>query len=128
MQALFKGLFQADLIRNITTDGSYMAIDRARIIAELGLDAEIVNELVTEFVTQTEETLKALEAAVAAGDFTAISDTAHSIKGSSGNLRMDDLYNLCKETEMNAKGPKDITAIQALLVKIRAAFEEIKKG
>jgi two-component system, sensor histidine kinase and response regulator len=64
--------------------------------SELELDHEDVVELIDEFRTFLIESMEGLDAAITAEDFTKARSIAHSIKGSSGNLRVGQVFEITK--------------------------------
>jgi len=104
-----------------------MLLDRKRALAELGIPEEMYNELLQDFVAETESALHNLFEAIQSGNRDDIASSAHFIKGSSGNLRIDDLYVLAKEIEFDARTNKDTAVMAQNASKLKASFEELKK-
>ena len=104
-----------------------MLIDRQRALDELGIPEEVYDELLQDFIAQTEPALAALLGAVGSQNLVDTAKTAHFVKGSAGNLRLDDLYLLAKEIESGAKGNQDTRILAENVSKLQAMFEELKK-
>lgn len=104
-----------------------MSIDKQRAVAELGIPVEMYDELLGIFVQQTGTALEDLTRALAAANFTEIARLAHFVKGSAGNLRLDQMHLLAKDIEFGAKEHKDITLLADLSGKLVILFDEFKK-
>jgi len=104
-----------------------MDLDKKKISEELGIPGDMYDELLRDFAAQAEAVLPQLEAAILAKDFQSIAERGHFIKGSSGNLRIQELYAIAKEIECGGKEGKDLGAIQAHAESFKRAFEELKK-
>ena len=69
----------------------------------LGLDEEDFKELLELYVETTSADLQELRAALEAKDTEGIHKKAHSIKGSSGNLGLVELYDIAKAIDDRAR-------------------------
>ena len=77
---------------------------QVRELAEnLGLDVEDFNEIFELYMETTVSDLKELKAALQAGDAEKVHQEAHSIKGASGNLGLNELFELAKEIDDRAR-------------------------
>ena len=104
-----------------------MELDKKKIAEELGIPEDLYQELLHDFTNQAETVLPELQAAVDAGDFPQIMERGHFVKGSSGNLRLKELYEIAKEIESGGKEKKDLGAIRERMEKFKSVFEELKK-
>ena len=104
-----------------------MDLDKKKISEELGIPEDMYNELLNDFTAQAEDVLSQLEAAIEAKDFQQIMERSHFIKGSAGNLRIQELYTIAKEIECGGKEEKDLGAIRAHVESFKRTFEELKK-
>lgn len=104
-----------------------MQIDRAKAIKELGISTELLNELLGIFVEQAESTLKIMSEVVDKKDYEQIRKSAHFIKGSAGNLRIDTIQEIAREIELGAIEKQGINIIEGHVDKLRIVFEEVKK-
>jgi len=82
---------------------SYENISAEEMASKIGLNVKHIPILVGSFTTESKKLIEELEAAIAANDYAGISSVAHSIKGSSGNLKFEEIYELSKEVELTAK-------------------------
>lgn len=101
------------------------------------LDSAIVQELqsvmggdfrtlVESFVHDSRQRLEALEDAIERQDAAEVRQTAHSFKGSSGNLGALALSNLCLEMEQMGRSG-ELAAAPDKLEEIRAAYERARE-
>lgn len=91
-------------------------LDELREILEDGLD-----ELIAEYLHEAPSELLQLRDAVERDDILNIVSIAHSLKGSSGNLGISGLYNLCATLEQEAKSGSHVD-FQASLAEIKSEF------
>ena len=70
-----------------------------KIAEKLGLDVEDIQELFELYVETTTSDLAELKGAIEAKDTQLAHAKAHSIKGASGNLGLDEMYELAKEID-----------------------------
>ena len=87
---------------------NYSNLNAELMATKIGLKPKHIPMLVGSFVDESHTILSALKAAIDAMDFDANQMQAHSIKGSSGNLKFDELYEISKTMEFAAK-EKDLT-------------------
>ena len=73
------------------------------IVKDLGLDLADADEILNDFLKDTDKTIAAMEELFKSNDFQALSLLAHSIKGASGNLRLNSIYELTTKLEATAK-------------------------
>ncbi len=71
--------------------------------ARLGIDEEDFMELVELFVNTSLADVEKIKAGTADNNASDAAAASHSIKGAAGNLGFDDIYNLSKDMEMQAK-------------------------
>jgi len=84
--------------------------EKERILTELGgLPEKIYDELLHEHLQQTKARCVQIQHALQSDNFEDAYQIAHSIKGASGNLRMQTLYDAALAVEIGAKSgePKD---------------------
>lgn len=70
-----------------------------KLAERLGLDVEDIRELFELYVETTTSDLAELKGAIEAKDAQLAHAKAHSIKGASGNLGLDEMYNPAKEID-----------------------------
>jgi len=89
-------------------------------------DIEFLKKLVEVFSSEYPEKLARIPRAIKGKDFKTISETAHSLKGSSGNLGLTRVYELSSEIERFAKEEKteDIEKLYRELEEELGRFKE----
>lgn len=105
---------------------NYGSINAEEMATKIGLNVKHIPILVENFISESIQIIASLEAAIAQKDYTEIGNTAHSIKGSAGNLKFDEMYDLAKEVEFSAKGEKEDYPYQAACVSLKNAILSIK--
>lgn len=103
-----------------------MEIDMNKIAAELGIDQEVVLELLKEYLKEADGLIGKLEGSLASGDYAVLISTAHTLKGSSGNLRMTPIQEAARAVELSGKEKKDKASIEALVASLKALHEELR--
>ena len=86
---------------------------------------EGLEELLDEYLDDTPKQLSQLHSAVVKNDLVAIDSIAHTLKGSSGNLGVHSVYQLCAVLEQEAKGGV-VADAAASFATIEAEFEKAK--
>ena len=86
---------------------SYANISAEDMAAKIGLNVKHIPILVQSFQEESQGLIEQLESAIADMNYKEISNVAHSIKGSSGNLKFNEMYELSKDVELSAKDEKD---------------------
>jgi HPt (histidine-containing phosphotransfer) domain-containing protein len=86
---------------------------------ELGLEEEEYRELIELFMETGQADLNQLKSALDAGDAETVSRRAHTLSGSSGNMRLIDLHEAAKRIERAADDGRldnlsdDLNALEA---------------
>ena len=99
-------------------------MDIARLAENLGLEAEDFSELFELYMQTTSTYLEDLKAALATGDAEEIHKKAHSIKGASGNLGFDELYNMATEIDDQARDAS-LDGLEEMVRSFHQKFEEM---
>ena len=86
---------------------SYANISAEEMAAKIGLNVKHIPILVQSFTDESQGILEKLESAVASRNYEDIASFAHSIKGSAGNLKFEEMYELAKAMELSAKEKKE---------------------
>ena len=90
----------------------------------LGLDVEDFNELFELYVETTSSELKELKAAIDAGDAEKVHEKAHSLKGSSGNLGFNELYESAKAIDDLAR-VNTLDGLEAMVQEFSEKYERL---
>ncbi len=81
-------------------------VNKKVLMDKLGFDEEDLIILFSVFLKSSKENLEKLRIAIDANDFHTIYICSHSLKGSSGNLMIDEVYSLTKDIESASKDAK----------------------
>jgi signal transduction histidine kinase/DNA-binding response OmpR family regulator len=107
-------------VKNIQ-DGKPAAIwDRQAALTRLDGDEELLAELMNLYMAEVPVQLAGLKATQASGDFPALADFAHSVKGMAGHFCADAVVSLAKQLEDAARHGKraDFHAMSEELIEI----------
>lgn len=104
---------------------SYANLDAENMAAKIGLNAKHIPILVQSFLAEGATIMTQMTEAVNSKDYEKISLTAHSIKGSAGNLKFDAIYELAKEVELSAKDSKADYSYEEACVSLKKAIDSI---
>lgn len=100
--------------------------DMECFMAKTGLSLSDTREIFGEFIVCTPDLLNKLADCIDTFDSVLLGQTAHQLKGTSSNLRIDDIYLNAVQLE-NAAVTKDWVTCRWVLEKIQIQFEEIKE-
>ena len=75
----------------------------SELAENIGLEEDEFLELVKLFVKTTASDLNKLQSAIDERNLKEVIEAAHSVKGASGNLGFQEMYDLAKGIEMNAR-------------------------
>lgn len=105
-----------------------MDTDKKRqVLEELGgISEDVYDDLVKDFLAQAHESLDKLKGLLNNQDFTGVKGTLHFIKGSSGNLRLSEIYELVKGLEEKAV-EKNEQALKEGVVQLEALIAALSK-
>lgn len=82
---------------------NYSQINHEEMAASIGLKAKHIPLLVGSFIEETTKLLELLSKAIDVYNFVGIKEHSHSIKGSAGNLKFSEVYEMLKEMEVAAE-------------------------
>jgi HPt (histidine-containing phosphotransfer) domain-containing protein len=102
-------------------------IDREKIAAELGINVDLYNEILLDFRRQSEERLGELEKSFKARNAEGVKRAAHFLKGSSGNLRLQEIFAVASRIDRAMADNKDLASIAADIPQLKAALLEFRK-
>lgn len=85
------------LHEEISEQGDTLDYNKTATVNELGLDEDLVNQLLTEFKEQGNDIVQNLDTAIANNDFATLRNLAISIKGASDNLRLTKISKVLEE-------------------------------
>ena len=81
------------------TNPDYSNLNYTEMAAAIGLKEKHMPMLIGSFLEEAGPLLEKLKASIEAKDYAAIQSAAHSIKGSAGNLRFNELQEMSRELE-----------------------------
>ena len=82
---------------------NYSNINYDEVAAAIGLKAKHMPMLIGSFLEESQTILNSLESAIQSNDYASVKASAHSIKGSAGNLKFDEVYKMAQEMEHSAE-------------------------
>lgn len=85
----------------------YSNIDHDELANSIGIKKRYVPMLLESFKEESVILLKALHAAIEEIDYDKIRSNTHAIKGSSGNIKLNEIYEMAKEMEFAAVNQRD---------------------
>lgn len=97
----------------------------AQLAHKMGYDEEDVRIMVTMFLAKIDAQLHVLDEAAAAHDYKTLFSTAHSIKGSSGNIGLDGVYEITSEIDHAARKSEEIN-YRPLIEKLKEHIAVLK--
>ena len=103
-----------------------MPIDKQKALDELGIPEDVFQELLLLFMDQTATAIRDLSAAIEAKDYEKTAKTAHLIKGSALDVRIDDIHIIAKEIEYGAKENRDMKILAGKTEELKKLFEGLK--
>jgi CheY-like chemotaxis protein len=98
-----------------------LPIDLASVMERVGGDESFLNQLIEIYIEDFFVKYEQLKKAVKENDYKAIETIGHSLKGSSGNLSLNGLYETSSEIELSAR-EKDIEQTKIFLGELIKEF------
>lgn len=92
---------------------------------EIGLDEEEYLEMIELFFESGGEDINTLEAAIKEADAEKAHEASHSIKGSSGSLMLDTIYETAKSMDDILRTGK-FENVEEMLGELKSAYETLK--
>ncbi|WP_321777297.1 Hpt domain-containing protein [Sulfurimonas sp.] len=106
-------------------DANYSDIDHDKMAKAIGLKVKHIPILIASFLEESASSLNKLAEAIKSKNYQDIELQAHSIKGSAGNLRFNEVYEMSKEMELCATKAKVDFDYKAHLDAIKKAVATI---
>jgi HPt (histidine-containing phosphotransfer) domain-containing protein len=100
-------------------------IDMDSVLERVGGDESFLRELIDIYVEDFIEKFAQLEQSISQGDFNNIKEIGHSLKGSSGNLSLNGLYETAYGIELSGK-ENDIEKVKLLFIRLKEEFKKLK--
>ena len=95
-----------------------------KLAENLGLEQDEFNEIFEIYIESTNNDLEELIAAINSGDAEKAHEKTHSIKGASGNLGMDELFELAKEIDDQDRN-NSLSRLDNLVKNFKIKFENL---
>ena len=102
-------------------------IDFKKIADELDFEIADVMMLIDMYLESAQDSIENIKIAIESNDLETIKNEAHAIKGSSANLKLDDIKVLAKEIELSATENQDID-YQSVISKLYEKIELLKEA
>lgn len=103
----------------------YSNINHEKIALSIGLKPKHIPLLIASFLKESPFILDLLSESIAVRDYDKIRSNAHAIKGSAGNLRFNEVYEMAKEMELAGAEKKSSFEYEAYFEAIKSAIETI---
>lgn len=102
-------------------DADYSRVNHEDMASAIGLKPKHIPLLIANFIEESASIMESLKDAIEAKDYEKIRSNAHAIKGSAGNLKFSEVYEMARDVEFaGAKGESDFA--------YEAYFEAIKNA
>ena len=100
-------------------------IDKKKALDDFLISEKEYDEMLAEFAVQADETISSIGNAIGQGKIEEAERFAHSLKGVSGNLRLDDCYLIASAIDACLKkGPPE--SVDRLLSDLKKAVDEVR--
>jgi HPt (histidine-containing phosphotransfer) domain-containing protein len=103
----------------------YSSINYEEMAKSIGLKPNYIPLLIASFSEESISILNALEDSIESKNYEKIKSNAHSLKGSAGNLRFNEIYEMSKEVEHSAAQQNPDFNYKAYLEAIKSAIATI---
>ena len=103
----------------------YANLDYEAMANIIGLKAKHMPMLLESFLEEANVSVTQIQNAIDGNDLTNLALYAHAIKGSSGNLRLNELYEMSKDMELSAKANDVSFDYQGHLDAVKSSMETI---
>ena len=99
--------------------------EKKKTLKELGdIPEELYDELVAEFKTQFNRQMEEIQKALASNNLTAVRESAHSLSGTSGNLRIYSVHHAAKALELSLKQAEPLESVKQNFNTLEGIFLE----
>jgi HPt (histidine-containing phosphotransfer) domain-containing protein len=88
-------------------------------------EPDVLAEIFNLFLNDVPKRIDALRAAVQSGDAAKVQRTAHSLKGSSGNIGARAMHEVCRQIDEGAKDG-DLARVQSLLEPLTSEYVKVE--
>ena len=88
-------------------------------------EPDVLGEILSLFLDEVPKKIVTLRSAVTSGDAVNVQRTAHSLKGSSGNIGARAMYDVCRQLDDQAKSG-ELARLQALVDALHAEYHKVE--
>jgi HPt (histidine-containing phosphotransfer) domain-containing protein len=99
-------------------------VSRLRQLTPPG-EPDVLQEILSLFRDEVPKKISALRSAVASGDAATAQRTAHSLKGSSGNIGAHAMYDVCRQLDDRARSG-DLSRLLPLIDSLEAEYGSVE--
>ena len=107
-------------------NADYSNLNHEEMASEIGLKSKHIPMLIDSFINESDSIMQQLKDAIQAQDFASIKMHAHSIKGSAGNLKFTEVYEMAKEMEFAAADSNADFDYESYYDAVNSAIKTIK--
>ena len=103
----------------------YSNLNHEEMSAAIGLKVKHIPILVGSFLDESKTIMDSLEGAIDSSNYSDIKSFAHSIKGSAGNLKFNEIYEMARDIELSATESDSSFAYKEYFSAIKEAIATI---
>lgn len=104
----------------------YSSLNHDEMANSIGLNVKHIPILIDSFVQESNVAIIKLQDAIEAKNYDDIHKQTHFIKGSAGNLKFNEIYEMCQEMELEASKANDSFDYNSYFTAISEALSTIK--
>ncbi|WP_373036523.1 Hpt domain-containing protein [Sulfurimonas sp.] len=104
----------------------YSTLNHEDMAENISINIKYIPILINSFIKESAIIMQTLETAVKDRNFSEIKSNAHAMKGSAGNLRFNEIYEMSKEMEFAATDLKEEFEYEAYMEALNNAIATIK--
>jgi len=106
----------------------FEAVDKESLDILQHLVGKDFPSVITRYLKDSEYYIQQMDAAFKKASYRDLFDLAHTLKGSSGTLSADRLYDICTALEQAAMNPSSFCQLAQLLNSIESEFQQVKRA
>ncbi len=103
-------------------------LDKQQAAAKLGIPQELYDDILKVFMQEAAETIVKIDESRNKKDFESLRQAAHFIKGSAGNLRIEEVYTVTKAIEYFDQGKDALELLDDYILRLKRAFAVLKNN
>jgi two-component system sensor histidine kinase/response regulator len=106
-------------------NADYSNLSCEEMAHSIGLQSKYIPLLVESFLEESKGSLETLRESIKRVDYIKVKSEAHTLKGSAGNLRFNEIYEMAKKIEFAASSHREDFAYEECLNAIEKAIGTI---